>query len=184
MIFGEYFPNPAIFNQYRDNGYFLISPIGACAIEAFGTFILVFIIFVLTDENNDLYQKNRTLAAMGPYFIGFTVSTLISLFSPLTQAGWNPARDFGPRLVALIIGYKSIAIPGPRNGFWVYIVGPIIGGLFGGFLYNFTIGKSILVNTKNKKKFKPCEPVGTISLLLNDQEESEGKCLIVREGGK
>jgi glycerol uptake facilitator protein len=34
MIFGEYFPNPAMFYSYKDHGSYLISPVGACAIEA------------------------------------------------------------------------------------------------------------------------------------------------------
>ncbi len=53
------------------------------------------------------------------YLIGLTVAMLISVLAPLTQAGLNPARDFGPRLVALWAGWDSVAIPGPRNGFWV-----------------------------------------------------------------
>jgi glycerol uptake facilitator protein len=57
------------------------------------------------------------------------------VFAPITQAGWNPARDFGPRLVALLAGYGEIAIPGPQSGFWIYIVGPLIGGPIGGLLY-------------------------------------------------
>ncbi len=60
---------------------------------------------------------------------------LISLFAPLTQAGWNPARDFGPRLVAFFAGWGSVAIPGPSAGFWVYIIGPLVGGPVGAGVY-------------------------------------------------
>ena len=67
-----------------------------------------------------------------PGLIGFTVAMLIALYAPLTQAGWNPARDFGPRLVAYFAGWGKVAIPGPRGGFWVYIIGPYIGGIIAG----------------------------------------------------
>lgn len=70
-----------------------------------------------------------------PLFIGFTVSVLISLFAPLTQAGWHPARDFVPRLVAYALGWGEIAIPGPRGGFWAYIVGSLMGGPLGGLVW-------------------------------------------------
>ena len=76
---------------------------------------------------------------MAPFFIGFTVAALISLFAPITQGGWNPARDLGPRIVAFLAGWDSIAIPGPRDGFWVYIAGPLVGGLVGGGLYDWLI---------------------------------------------
>jgi glycerol uptake facilitator-like aquaporin len=64
---------------------------------------------------------------------------LISLFAPITQAGWNPARDFGPRVVAFLAGWGDIAIPGPRNGFWVYIVGPLVGGPIGAAVYDLAL---------------------------------------------
>ena len=66
------------------------------------------------------------------------VAVLISLFAPATQAGWNPARDLGPRLVALALGWGPVAIPGPEGGCWVYLVGPIVGGPVGGFLARLT----------------------------------------------
>jgi MIP family channel proteins len=130
MVFGEYFPNPAVFGTGPDAAM-LVSPLGALAVEALGTAILVLVIFALTDPKNPAAPEPTLV----PFFIGFTVAVLISLFAPLTQAGWNPARDFGPRIVALLAGYGSIAIPGPRGGFWIYIVGPLLGGVVGGLLY-------------------------------------------------
>ena len=130
MIFGQYFPNPAVFGTGPDAAS-LVSPLAALLVEALGTGILVLVIFALTDPENAAAPEPTLV----PFFIGFTVAVLISLFAPITQAGWNPARDFGPRLVAVLAGFGSIAIPGPQGGFWIYIVGPILGGLVGGAVY-------------------------------------------------
>ena len=68
------------------------------------------------------------------------MAIVISIVAPLTQAGLNPARDFGPRLFAYLAGWGRIAIPGPRGGFFtVYILGPIVGGLIGGFVYQYLL---------------------------------------------
>lgn len=100
--------------------------------EAFGTFILVFMIFALTEGAN----VGRPDNAMAPLFIGLTVATCLVLIAPLTQAGLNPARDFAPRLVALIFGWGSAAFPdGSGGAFWVYILAPIVGGVLAGLLY-------------------------------------------------
>jgi glycerol uptake facilitator protein len=135
MIFGEYFPNPAIFGTGPEAAA-LVSPLAAMLVEALGTAILVLVIFALSDPDNAAAPEPTLI----PFFIGFTVAVLISLFAPITQAGWNPARDFGPRLVAVLAGYGSIAIPGPQGGFWIYIVGPVLGGLVGGALYERVLG--------------------------------------------
>ncbi len=134
MAFGEYFPNPAMFGA-DDRAFELVSPLMAVSVEAFGTGVMVFVIFALVDR----WNTSKPGASLAPFFIGFTVAALISLFAPITQAGWNPARDFGPRIVAFLAGWDSIAIPGPRNGFWVYIVGPLVGGTVGGFIYDRVI---------------------------------------------
>ncbi|HLZ09636.1 MAG TPA: MIP/aquaporin family protein [Chloroflexota bacterium] len=130
MIFGEYFPNPALFGTDAA-ARALVSPLHAALVEGFGTAVLVFIVFSLTGREN----WAAPAANLAPFFIGFTIAVLISLFSPITQAGWNPARDFGPRLVAYALGWGEIAIPGPAGGFWAYIVGPLVGGPLGGALY-------------------------------------------------
>ena len=75
-----------------------------------------------------------------PLFIGLTVSIIIAVVAPLTQAGLNPARDFGPRLFAYFAGWGSVAIPGPRGGFFtVYILSPFLGAVVGAGLYQFIL---------------------------------------------
>jgi MIP family channel proteins len=135
MVFGEYFPNPAVFGV-DEAARKLVSPFRAFAVEALGTGVLVFVIFALVDPRNETVSRAST-----PMLIGFTVAVLIALFAPLTQAGWNPARDFGPRLVSFLAGWDAIALPGPRGGFWVYIAGPLVGGPLGGMLYDQTLGR-------------------------------------------
>jgi MIP family channel proteins len=129
MAFGEYFPNPAVFGT-GEAAEALVSPLMAFSIEAFGTGVLAFVIFALTDRRN----RAGPGTALTPFFIGFTVAVLISLFAPATQGGWNPARDFGPRIIAAAVGWGDIAIPGPRGGFWVYIAGPLVGAPLGAWL--------------------------------------------------
>ena len=119
-MFGEY---------YSFSG---ISMWQAFLAEAAGTFVLVFMIFALTETANVGRPEN----AMTPLFIGLTVTTCLVLIAPLTQAGLNPARDFAPRLAALIFGWGQAAFPDASGGaFTVYILAPITGGLIAGLLY-------------------------------------------------
>ncbi len=134
MVFGEYFPNPAEFGTDAA-AQELVTPLAAASVEALGTAVLVFMIFALTDPRS----SHRPSRWIWPLMIGFTIALLISLFAPITQGAWNPARDFGPRLVAFFAGWNEIAIPGPRQGFWVYIVGPLIGGSLGAAAYDLLI---------------------------------------------
>lgn len=138
MIFGEYFPNPALYGT-TDASFAVISNLGACAAELFGTALLAFVVFSLTEKKNSISERLDVI----PLLIGLTVSVIIIIIAPLTQAGLNPARDFGPRLVSYLAGWNTVAIPGPRGGFLlVYVVSPIIGGILGGglctLLHRFT----------------------------------------------
>ncbi|ORY45158.1 aquaporin-like protein, partial [Rhizoclosmatium globosum] len=107
-----------------------VSPGLAFLTEMVGTAILLFVILSLIDKKNTSISPHIV-----PVLIGCTVTSLISVLAPITQAGFNPVRDFAPRLVALAVGWGQIAIPGPRNGFWVYILGPIVGAQLGAALH-------------------------------------------------
>ncbi len=127
-MFGEYYPDPGSDAQ--------VSMLLATGAEAFGTFLLCLLIFALTEGCNVGRPEN----AIAPLFIGLTVSSIICLIAPLTQAGLNPARDFGPRMVAWIMGWGSAAFPDHSGGFFlVYILGPFIGGAIASlfFIYAF-----------------------------------------------
>jgi glycerol uptake facilitator protein len=137
MMFGEYFPNPAIFGSAED-AWRVITPTSAFVAEMIGTAMLAFLVSTVTNARNTA----RPPSAMGAVIIGLGVAAIISVVAPLTQAGLNPARDFGPRLVAYFLGWGEIAIPGPRNGFFtVYILAPIIGAVIGGGIYRLIVSR-------------------------------------------
>ncbi|MCL6558553.1 MAG: MIP family channel protein [Firmicutes bacterium] len=128
MIFGEYFPNPSLPADVS-----VVTQPGAFLAEALGTFFLVTMIFFLTEGCN----VGRPPSDIAPILIGLTVAAIISVLAPLTQAGLNPARDFGPRLVAYLAGWGRAAIPGPRGGFFtVYILGPLAGAAVSALLFS------------------------------------------------
>ena len=118
MIFGEYYPCPG-------NTAVVSLPL-AMAAEAFGTFLLTLLIFALTEGCN----VGRPDNALAPVFIGLTVTSIICLLAPLTQAGLNPARDLGPRLVAWLAGWRAAAFPDHVGGFFlVYMLSPVLGSV-------------------------------------------------------
>lgn len=145
MCYGEYFPNPGSiaskpgeFDQAALRGLqSQMTFAGAWFAEFLGTMILSCLVFALTDPKN----AQRPSANLAPVFIGLTVSALISVIAPLTQAGFNPARDFGPRLFAYFAGWGQVAIPGMQDTSWltVYIAAPIVGAICGGALHRYAI---------------------------------------------
>ncbi len=128
MMFGEYFPNPGV-----PADLISVSLPLAFLVEAVGTSLLVITIFMLTEGCN----VGRPSSEIVPILIGLTVTVIIGVLAPLTQAGLNPARDFGPRLFAYLAGWGHVAIPGPSGGFFtVYILGPLAGGIVSALLFN------------------------------------------------
>ncbi len=123
-FFGEYYSTPG--------SAAVVSLPLAMGAEAFGTFVLLLMIFALTEGCN-LGRPNDALA---PLFIGLTVTSVICLIGPLTQAGLNPARDFGPRMVAWMTGWGDAAFPDKVGGFFfVYILSPIVGAVLASLFF-------------------------------------------------
>jgi glycerol uptake facilitator protein len=132
MIFGEYFPNPGG-RPLPAAAARAITPGAAFFIEALGTGILVLVILGVTDPRNPARPRVLTAAA-----IGLTITLLISLLGPLTMAGFNPARDFAPRLFSSLAGWGRVAFAANGSGWLtVYILGPLAGGQIGALVYRF-----------------------------------------------
>lgn len=86
------------------------------------TFILVFVVgLVATDPR----VPSSSIAAIA---VGFALTAAVFVGGPVTGGGVNPARALGPMLVA-----------GQLDDFWIYIVGPILGGLLGAFAARFVM---------------------------------------------
>lgn len=105
-----------------------VGPVRGVYIEAMITGLLVVVVSYIGDPHSILQHY----PFVPPFVIASFVAGIIACFGPLTSACLNPARDFGPRLTTFIFGWGSSAIPGnARNPFWVFIVGPLIGGVLG-----------------------------------------------------
>ncbi|WP_024877818.1 MIP/aquaporin family protein [Saccharomonospora piscinae] len=112
-----------------------------------GTAILVLAIAALIDSRNMAPQGN-----FGPWAIGFVVTAIGLSFG--TNAGYaiNPARDFGPRMLAYFAGWGDAALPGNgewfSNYWWIPIAGPLIGGVVGILVYDLFIGQVLSAREK------------------------------------
>ncbi|GIK77871.1 MAG: hypothetical protein BroJett022_15610 [Actinomycetes bacterium] len=96
----------------------------ALAYEIVLTAFLMFVIMAVATDT-------RAVGAAAAIAIGATVGLDALFGGPITGASMNPARSFGPALVA-----------GEWTDFWLYVVGPIAGAALGGFAYQLVRGQT------------------------------------------
>ena len=112
-----------------------VGTFGAFGDEFLGTALLMGLILVIVDARNQPVQSN-----LNPLIIGLLIVAIGASFGLNTGYAINPARDFGPRLwIALVSGGASLSAD--NYYFWVPIVAPLLGGVAGAFIYDYTIGK-------------------------------------------
>jgi glycerol uptake facilitator protein len=90
-------------------------------VEALGTFFLLWAIIGVA-------VSPRATKDWAAFAIGGALGMAVMVFAPLTGAGFNPARAFGPALVSGEWG-------GADTFLLVYVVAPVIGALVAVFLY-------------------------------------------------
>ncbi|MDX8394127.1 MAG: MIP/aquaporin family protein [Mariprofundales bacterium] len=150
MMFGEFYPNPGAGSNAS------VPMLTAFLAEAVGTFTLVFLIFSLTEGCN----TGRPDDALAPIFIGLTVTLIIAVIAPLTQAGLNPARDISPRLFSFLAGWGDAALPDNNAGLIVYLIGPMLGAALAAITFTNIIeplmNKSTSANNATDKSNDNC----------------------------
>jgi len=100
------------------------SPGQGAFVEAIGTFCLVLVIL------SSVYSL-KSAKDWAPLAIGTTLGFIVLVGGPLTGAGFNPARWFGPALVDGDFGGFA--------GIWPYLFGPIIGSLLAAAVFRFVV---------------------------------------------
>ncbi|WP_079478219.1 MIP/aquaporin family protein [Halobacillus salinus] len=102
------------------------SPISNLVSEMIGTFVLVMgILFIGANEFTE---------GLNPLIVGLLIVAIGMSLGSTTGYAINPARDLGPR-----IAHAVLPIPGKGGSDWGYswipVLGPAIGGIYGGLFY-------------------------------------------------
>ncbi|MDE1810488.1 MAG: aquaporin [Candidatus Micrarchaeota archaeon] len=90
--------------------------------EAVATFLLVFVVFGTAID--------RRAVKVGGFAIGLTVMVDVLAIGPFTGAAMNPARAIGPTIASMFF-----------TNWYVYWIGPILGGVVAALLYKYLILK-------------------------------------------
>ncbi|WP_134685817.1 MIP/aquaporin family protein [Brevibacillus migulae] len=112
---GVFSTGPAIQNTFAN----LLS-------EMIGTFLLVLGILAI--------GANKFTEGLNPLVVGFLILSIGLSLGGTTGYAINPARDLGPRIAHFLLPIHGKG--GSNWGYaWVPVVGPLLGGSFGGLFY-------------------------------------------------
>jgi MIP family channel proteins len=100
--------------------------VGAGPALVYEVVMTAFLMFVIMAVATD----TRAVGAAAAIAIGGTVALDALFGGPVTGASMNPARSFGPALVA-----------GEWRDFWIYVIGPLAGAMAGAAAYGLTRGR-------------------------------------------
>lgn len=102
--------------------FFGTGPAQAAAVEAVLTFLFVLTIFAMLTDDENPYRS------IAPLAVGGMLIACMLGGGPISGAALNPARWFGPALVT-----------GNFTDWWVYIVGPLAGGVAAALLWGLVL---------------------------------------------
>jgi MIP family channel proteins len=109
---------------------------GGLVDQIVGTALLLLLIFAISDARNLAPEPK-----IAPVVVGLIVVVIGMTFGFNAGYAINPARDLGPRLFTAVAGWGSEVFRAGNGWWWVPIVGPLIGGVLGGFVYDVFVTK-------------------------------------------
>jgi aquaporin Z len=123
----------SIKNGFASNGYGAHSPghfnlAAVIVVELVLTAIFLYVILSVT-------APGATTAGFAPLAIGLTLTVIHLISIPVSGTSVNPARS-----IATAIYGADWA----RAELWVFIIVPIVGGLFAGYTWKFLFGRTLL----------------------------------------
>jgi glycerol uptake facilitator protein len=146
LLFAVYYPKWILFDPKLDHttGVFCTFP----AVPGFwpgffdqvvGTALLVGLIYAVVDKFGATPGSN-----LGALIIGLLVLAIGISWGGMNGYAINPARDLGPRLFAVLAGFKNNGLTDGPSVWLPPVLGPIVGGLLGAFAYDLTIGRALV----------------------------------------
>jgi MIP family channel proteins len=106
-------------------------------VEGIGTFCLVLVILAAV-------YSAKSVKEWAPLAIGTTLGFIVMVGGPLTGGSFNPARWFGPALVANEWG-----------DVWPYLLGPIVGSLLAAVVFKLVLERPGPAPTEPPERVKP-----------------------------
>lgn len=118
-----------------------VNTFGAICCEAIGTFFLMWAIVGVA-------VNPTAFKGWAGWVIGATLGLCVMIMAPLTGGSFNPARSFGPAVVAHAFA--------PNAGKWLlfYVLGPVVGSIAAAVSYHY------MFILPGKKGLRGMQPVG------------------------
>lgn len=144
-----------------------VSPTSAFFNEFVGAAILVCIVFALGDD-----QNSPPGAGMNALILGLANFLIVITLSYNTGPAISPARDFGPRLVALFAGYGTQTF---TTGWWAY--GPWGGGFSGSIVGALLYDSMVFVGGESPVNYRWPKPPEIRWKIRDSKNRMKGKAL-------
>ncbi len=111
-----------------------LSGVGGSAVA--GLLVEIVLTYIFVTAILGVTSKKANHGSFGGMVIGFTLVLVHILGIGLTGTSVNPARSFGPAVVAAISGNGA-----PLASLWVFIVGPLVGAALAAVVWKYLSGE-------------------------------------------